>query len=117
MNDCSQIFIHHEPASLGMKQAIVQSITSRCQDLGYDGTIDLTVEQRPRLPTIVPLLPGVLQAPRHDDGISLHIGWQTAWPSVKDLEEDFHLCKDELSEPRWWHALDDVVRRVINGNA
>ena len=110
------MFIHHEPSSLAMKHDIARSVSSRCKDLGYDGTIDVTLEQRPRLPTIVPLLRGVSQAPRHDDGISLHIGWQTAWPSVEDLDENFHPCKDKLSEPTWLHALDDVVRRVVNGN-
>jgi hypothetical protein len=100
-----------------MKHDIARFVTSRCKGLGYDGTIDVTLEQRPRLPTILPLLPEVSQVPRHYDGISLHIGWQTAWPSVEDLDEGFHLCKDELSKPRWWHALDDIVRRVVNENA
>jgi hypothetical protein len=117
VNDSSQIFIHHEPTSLAMKHDIARSVSCRCKDLGYDGTIDFTLEQRPRLPTIVPLLPGVSQAPRHDDGISLHIGWQTAWPSVEDLDEEFRPYKDKLSEPRWLYALDDVVLRVVKENA
>jgi hypothetical protein len=30
------------------------------------------------------------------------------------LAEASHISKHKLSAPRWWHALDDVVRRAVN---
>jgi len=73
-------------------------------------------ERRPRLPLIVPLLDGLSQLPQYDDGISLHVGWQTAWPVLGYPDEGSDYSGDKSLGPNWWSALDDAVLRAIGRN-
>jgi hypothetical protein len=111
------VFIHHEPASLAARNDIAHSVTSRCKDLGYTGALNVTVERHPRLPTVVPLIPGGSEAPRHDDDISLHIGWQDGWLLDQASDESGLPSNDEPSKQKWWRALEDVVRRAVSKEA
>jgi hypothetical protein len=108
------VFIHHEPASLTARNDIANSVTSWCKDLGYTGALNVAVERHPRLPNVVPLIPGGSEVPRHDDDISLHIGWQEGWLSDKPSDEGGLLSNDEPLEQKWWGALKDVVRRAVD---
>ncbi|KEQ74154.1 hypothetical protein M436DRAFT_63477 [Aureobasidium namibiae CBS 147.97] len=109
-----QIFLHHEPASLAIQHAAIDFVKSRCKSQGYNGDLDVAFERRPRLPRIVPLLDGMSQVPQYDDGVSLHVGWQTAWPVVKYPDEGSDHCRDKSSGSNWWSALDEAVLRAVN---
>jgi hypothetical protein len=74
----------------------------------------VAVERHPRLPNVVPLIPGGPEVPRHDDDISLHIGWQDEWLSDKASDEGGLLSNDEPSKQKWWCALEDVVRCAVS---
>ena len=76
----------------------------------------MAFEQRPRLPVIIPLFNGLSQVPQYDDGISLHVGWQTAWPVVRYQDEGSGHSGDKSLEPSWWSALDDAVLRAVDRN-
>jgi hypothetical protein len=108
------VFIHHEPASLAARNDIAHSVTARCKNLGYTGTLNVALEHHPRLPNIVPLISGGSEVPRHDYDISLHIGWQDGWLSEQASDEGSLLSNDELSKQKWWLALEYIVQRAVS---